>query len=147
MKQFKKEYLKLNKNLFVSTISSMMVSALVAQLLVENETYLNTTLTIASGYAVFFLIFGTQYYSDSKKKYGKLKQNQNLKIELKKLITSLGIGEIFYLTIRWFTLFHFLNIDIEPYFASLTSEIISLISYMLAVTIIAKFIGLYKKSI
>jgi len=144
--QTNKEYLKLNKNLLVSIVFSMAVSAMVAQLLAEQETYLNSTLTISAGYAVFFIIFGTQYYFDSRKKYGTLGKNIALKNELKRLITSLGIGEIFYLVIRWFTLYHFLNIGIEPYLASLTSEAISLASYMLIVTISAKLTGLYKES-
>lgn len=122
----------------------MAVSALVAQSLADQETYLNSTITIVAGYAVFFMIFGTQYYFDSRKKFGTLRKNKALKNELKKLITSLGIGEIFYLTIRWFTLFYFLNIGIEPYLASLTSEIISLTSYVLVVTISAKLVGLYR---
>lgn len=146
MKQLNKEYFKLNRSLLVGIITSMAVSAIVAQLLAEQETYLNSTLTISVGYAVFFAIFGTQYYLDSRKKYGTFKNNKALKDELKRLITSLGIGEIFYLSIRWFTLYHFLNIGIEPYLASLTSEIISLTSYMVIVTISAKLTGLYKES-
>lgn len=145
MKQINKEYLKLNKNLLVGIIVSMAFSAMVAQLLAEQENYLNSTITIVAGYAVFFLMFSTLYYFDSKKKYGTLRQNKNLKNELKKLITSFGIGEIFYLAIRWSTLFYFLNFDIEPYFASLISEVISTASYMLVVTISAKLVGLYNE--
>jgi len=145
VKQFNKEYLKLNKNLLVSIVLSAITSAIVAQLLAEQETYLNSTLTIAAGYAVFFSSFGTLYYLGLRKKYGTLGKNKALKNELKRLIASLGIGEIFYLVIRWSTLYHFLNIGIEPYLASLTSEVISLASYMIIVTISAKFTGLYKK--
>ncbi len=146
MNQINKEYLKLNKNLLVSIVFSMAISAMVAQLLAEQETYLNSTLTISAGYVVFFIIFGTQYYFDSRKKYGTLGKNKALKNELKRLIASLGIGEIFYLAIRWSTLYHFLNIGIEPYLASLTSEAISLASYMLIVTVSAKLTRLYKES-
>jgi hypothetical protein len=142
--QINKEYLKLNKNLLLSAMFSMAISAIVAQLLAEQETYLNSTFTIITGYAVFFSSFGTLYYFGLRKKYGTLQKNKKLKYELKRLIASLGIGEIFYLAIRWSTLFHFLNIDIEPYLASLTSEAISLASYMLVVTISAKLTGLYK---
>ncbi len=146
MKQINKEYLKLNKNLLVSIVFSMAISAIVAQLLAGQETYLNSIITITAGYTVFFIIFGTQYYFDTRKKYGTLGKNKALKNELKRLIASLGIGEIFYLAIRWSTLYHFLNIGIEPYLASLTSEAISLASYMLIVTISAKLTGLYKES-
>jgi len=144
--QINKEYLKLNKNLLLSIVFSMIVSAMVAQLLAGQETYLNSTFTIITGYAVFFSSFGTLHYFGLRKKYGILQKNKNLKNELKRLIASLGIGEIFYLAIRWSTLYHFLNIGIEPYLASLTSEAISLASYMLIVTISAKLIGLYKES-
>jgi len=146
MKQINKEYLKLNKNLLISIVFSMAISAMVAQLLAEQETYLNSTFTIITGYVVFFSSFGTLYYFDLRKKYGTLGKNKALKNELKRLITSLGIGEIFYLAIRWSTLYHFLNIGIEPYLASLISEAISLASYMLIVTVSAKLTGLYKES-
>jgi len=146
MKQINKEYLKLNKNLLISIVFSMAFSAIVAQLLVEQETYLNSILTISTGYVVFFSSFGTLYYFGLRKKYGTLGKNKALKNQLKRLITSLGIGEIFYLAIRWSTLYYFLNINIEPYLASLTSEAISLASYMLIVTISAKLTGLYKES-
>ena len=146
MKQINKEYLKLNKNLLLSIVFSMAISAIVAQLLAEQETYLNSTFTIITGYAVFFSSFGTLYYFGLRKKYGTLGKNKALKNELKRLITSLGIGEMFYLAIRWSTPYHFLNIGIEPYLASLISEAISLASYMLIVTVSAKLTGLYKKS-
>ncbi len=146
MKQINKEYLRLNKNLLVSIVVSMTVSAIVAQLLAEQETYLNSTFTIITGYAVFFSSFGTLYYFGLRKKFGTLRKNTALKHELKRLIASLGIGEIFYLAIRWSTLYHFLNVGIEPYLASLTSEAISIVSYMLIVTISAKLIRLYKES-
>ncbi len=138
MNQINKEYLKLNKNLLISIVFSMAISAIVAQLLAEQETYLNSTLTISTGYVVFFSSFGTLYYFGLRKKYGTLGKNKALKNELKRLITPLGIGEIFYLAIRWSTLYHFLNIGIEPYLASLISEAISLASYMIIVTISAK---------
>jgi len=141
-----KEYLKLNKNILLSFVVSTTVSAIVAQLLAEQETYLNSTFTIITGYAVFFSSFGTLYYFGLRKKYGTLEKNKAIKNELKRLIASLGIGEIFYLAIRWSTLYHFLNIGIEPYLASLISEAISLASYMLIVTISAKLTGLYKES-
>jgi len=146
MKQINKEYLKLNKNLLLSIVFSMAISAIVAQLFADQETYLNSTFTIITGYVVFFSSFGTLYYFGIRKKYGTLQKNKKLTHELKRLIASLGIGEIFYLAIRWFTLYHFLNIGIEPYLASLISEAISLASYMLIVTISAKLTGLYKES-
>ena len=48
------QLLRLNRNLVVCCIISALVSAFVAQMLAEEESYLNTTITILVGYAVFF---------------------------------------------------------------------------------------------
>jgi hypothetical protein len=58
-----------------------------------------------------------------------------IKRELLALISSFGVGEIIYLGIRWQTLYYFLEIGIEPYLASLISEIISTALYMITVTV------------
>ena len=55
--------------------------------------------------------------------------------ELLSLISSFGVGEVVYLTIRWPTLYYFLEVGIEPYLASLISEIIATAFYMATVTI------------
>jgi len=51
------------------------------------------------------------------------------------LISSFGVGEIIYLGIRWPTLYYFLEFGIEPYLASLISEVIATVCYMAAVTV------------
>ena len=58
-----------------------------------------------------------------------------IKRELFALISSFGVGEIIYLGTRWSTLYYFLEIGIEPFLASLISEIISTAFYMTTVTI------------
>ena len=55
--------------------------------------------------------------------------------ELLSMISSFGVGEVIYLGIRWPTFYYFLEIGIEPYIASLISEIISTACYMLVVTV------------
>ncbi len=55
--------------------------------------------------------------------------------ELLSLISSFGVGEVVYLAIRWPTLYYFLEVGIEPYLASLISEIIATAFYMATVTI------------
>jgi len=52
------QLLRLNRNLLVCCIISALISAFVAQMLSEEESYLNTTLTILAGYGVFFGFFG-----------------------------------------------------------------------------------------
>ena len=58
-----------------------------------------------------------------------------IKKELFTMISSFGVGEIIYLVIKWSTLYYFLEIGIEPYIASLISELIATASYMISVTI------------
>jgi len=58
-----------------------------------------------------------------------------IKRELLSLISSFGVGEIIYLVTRWPTLYYFLEIGIEPFLASLISEIISTAFYMITITV------------
>jgi len=81
-----------------------------------------------------FGIFSVLFYWDNIERYKSMKSNL-IKKELLSLISSFGIGEIIYLGIRWPTLYYFLEFGIEPYLASLISEIISTGCYMVSVTI------------
>ncbi|WP_316505508.1 hypothetical protein [Nitrosopumilus sp.] len=58
-----------------------------------------------------------------------------IKKELLALISSFGVGEVVYLGVRWPTLYHFLEVGIEPFLASLISEIIATLMYMVTVTV------------
>ena len=142
-----KEYLKLNKNLLISFVFSTIVSTSVAQLLADQEDYLNTTYTVIAGYIVFFSVFIIMFYIDFKHRY-KLSSGQTnyglLKKELIQLISSLGIGEIVYLAVRWTTMYYFLDLNYEPYIASLSSEAISTVCYLFVVTFSGKIVGLFK---
>ncbi|KAG2477826.1 MAG: conserved membrane protein of unknown function [Nitrosopumilales archaeon] len=142
-----KEYLKLNKNLLISLAFSTIVSTSVAQLLADQEDYLNTTYTVIAGYSVFFSAFIILFYIDFKQRY-KLSSGQTnyglLKKELIQLITSLGIGEIVYLAVRWTAQYYFLNLNFEPYLASLSAEAISIVCYLFVVSISGKIVGLFK---
>ena len=97
------EYLKLNKNILIAFAASLIISALIAQLLSEQTEYLNATYTTIADYVIYFSVFSFLFYLDNRKKYilesGKT-DTVNLKHDLKKLITSLGIGEIVYTIFR-----------------------------------------------
>jgi len=101
------QLLRLNRNLIACCVISALISAFVAQMLSGEENYLNTTITIVAGYAVFFGFFGSLFYLDNKKRYQAMKPKL-IKKELIKLASSFGIGEIVYLGIRWSLMFYFL---------------------------------------
>ena len=127
------QILQINRNFLICFIISASLSAVAAQLLAEYENYLNTTITIVIGYIIYFGIFSVLFYFDNKDRYKSMKSNL-MKRELLALISSFGVGEIVYLGIRWPTLYYFLEIGMEPYLASLISEIIATGFYMASVT-------------
>ena len=131
------QLLQINRNFIICFIVSASFSAVVAQSLTEYENHLTTTITIITGYAVYFGIFSVLFYLDNKSRYKQMSSSL-IKKEILSMISSFGIGEIIYLSIRWPSLYYFLEIDIEPYIASLVSEIIATGCYMVAVTIFLK---------
>ena len=134
--------LRLNRNLLICCVISALISAFVAQMLSEEESYLNTTLTILVGYGVFFGFFGFLFYLDNKKRYQAMRPKL-IKKELIKLASSFGIGEIVYLGIRWSLMFYFLEIELEPFAASLVSEAIATVFYLIVVSSVLKVTKVY----
>jgi len=147
VKQEYKEYLKLNKNILLGYAASVIISAIAAQLLYEQQAYLNTTFTLLVDYSVYLSTFGSLYYIDNRKKY-KLKSGETdwhvLKKDLIKLISSLGVAEIIYMIARWVLQYYLLTEVYEPYLASIIAQSISFIIFLLVVNLGVKLTGLYK---
>ena len=141
------EYFQLNKNILIAFAVSIIFSALIAQSLEGQENYLNTTYTLIVDYLFYFSTFGGLYYLDNRKKYrlesGK-SDTQKLRNDLIKIITSLGISEVVYTIARWTLQYYFLSIDYDPYIASIISQCISTIIYMVIVNLSVKMTRLYK---
>ena len=147
MKAKYKEYLKLNKNILLGFAASIIISAIVADYLEDQQDYLNTSITLVADYAVFFSVFGFLFYLDNRKKYrtetGDL-QKSLLKSDLIKIVTSLGIGEVIYTIVRWVLQYYLLQIDYDAYLASIVSQMISTVVYMIVLNLSVKFTRLYK---
>lgn len=141
------EYLKLNKNILIAFAASIIISAIFAQILSEQSDYLNTTFTTIVDYVIYFSVFSTLFYFDNRKKYllpsGEI-DKKKLRNDLKKLITSLGIGEIIYTICRWIIQYYLLQINYDPYLASFVSQGISTIIYMIVVNLSVKLTRLYR---
>jgi biotin transporter BioY len=129
-----RQLFQINRNFLICFIISASLSALVAQLLGDHNNFLNTTFTIIFGYIVYFGIFFGLFYRDNVERYKSMKSNL-IKKELFAMMSSFGAGEVIYLGIRWPTLYYFLEIGVEPYIASLISELIATACYMVSVTI------------
>jgi len=141
------EYLKLNKNVLIAFTASITISAVIAQVLSDQADYLNTTYTTIADYVIYFSVFSSLFYLDNRKKYrlesGKT-DTAKLKHDLKKLLTSLGIAEIVYTVVRWALQYYFLTINYDPYLASIVSQGISTIIYMIVLNLTVKITRLYK---
>jgi len=137
----------LNKNILIAFAASIIVSAIVAHMLSEQADYLNTTYTLLVDYVIYFSTFGGLYYLDNRKKY-LLESGQTDKSKLKhdliKIITSLGIAEVVYTIIRWFLQYSFLTLHYDAYLASIASQIISTIIYLVVINLSVKMTRLYK---
>ena len=134
----------LNKNMLVAFAASIIVSAIIAHLLSEQADYLNTTYTLLVDYVIYFSVFGGLYYLNNRKKYLHESDKSKLKHDLIKIITSLGIAEVVYTILRWFLQYYFININYDAYVASITSQIISTIIYLIVVNLSVKMTRLYK---
>ena len=127
------QLLQINRNFVICFVISASLSAVVAQLLSDYENHITTTITIVIGYGIFFGIFSGLFYWDNKNRYKQMKANL-IRKELISLVSSFGIGEVGYLGVRWPSFYYFLEIGIEPYLASLASEIIATACYMVIVS-------------
>ena len=136
------QLVQINRNFLICFIISASISALTAQLLSDYENHLITTITIIVGYITFFGVFGSLFYRDNKKRYRRL-ESDLVKKELIKLVSSFGIGEVFYLIVRWYSLFYFLEIEFEPFQSSLISEIIATSLYMSVISVFLKVTKTY----
>lgn len=147
MKQSYREYVKLNKNLFLAIVVAVIFSAIIAQLLADQEDYLNSSYTLLVDLVVFYSVFGTLFYVDNRKKYrtelGKV-DSSRLKKDLIKIVTSIGAGEIVYIVVRWYLQYYLLTINYEPYAASIITHLISAIIYLAIVNLGVKLTKLYK---
>jgi hypothetical protein len=141
------EYLKLNKNILIAFTASIVISAVIAQILSDQSDYLNTTYTTIADYVIYFSVFSGLFYLDNRRKYhlesGGI-DSAKLRHDLKKLVTSLGIAEIVYTVVRWALQYYFLTVNYDPYLASIVSQGISTIIYMVVVNLSVKITRLYK---
>jgi len=141
------DYLKLNKNILIAIFTSIIISAGIAQLLSNQEDYLNSTYTTIADYSIYFSVFSVLYYFDNRKKYrieSGGTDTVKLKRDLIKLITSLGLAEVVYTIARWILQYYFLTIDYDPYLASIISQSISALIFLIVANINVKLVRLYK---
>ena len=136
------QLLRINRNFAVCFAFSALLSAVATQLLSGHDSHVNTTVTIIIGYVVYFAIFSVLFYRDNRTRYRQMGPDL-IKREIVKMVSSFGVGEVVYLGIRWPTLYYFLETGVEPFVASLVSEVIATACYMVAVTVFLRRTGTF----
>jgi len=144
-----KEYLKLNRNIFIAFAFDVIISSIVAQLLAEQQDSLNATFTLMVDHAVFLSVLGILLYNDNKKKYKMDSGKTNwslLRVDLVKMISALGISEIIYSIARWLPQYYLLTIEYEPYLSSVIGQAIAIVVYLIVINSLVKITKLFKDS-
>ncbi|MGI0026398.1 MAG: hypothetical protein ACREAD_00965 [Nitrosopumilaceae archaeon] len=148
MKKQYKEYVMLNKNIFLAFLTSVIISAIASQIFSIQAKYINSSATLVVDLSVYYAAFSGFFYIDNRKKYllesGKLDKSR-LKTDLLKIIASLGSSEIIYVICRWLIQYYLLTSNYEAYLSSALAQSISFIVYLVCVNLIAKSIRLYKE--
>jgi hypothetical protein len=141
------DFLKLNKSLIIGAIVAGVLAAITAYVFSDQESHILTTYTVLAEYVGFFGIFFILFYLDNKKKYkldsGK-KDKGAIKKALMKLGASFGLGEVFYLSIRWFLGYYLLTVGFESNVATIISEIAGFTAFIIVMNIVTKVTKLYK---
>lgn len=140
-----REYLILNRNVLISFAVSLSMAALAAQLFSDQPSYINTTVTLLVDYAAYFSTFGALFYLGNKRRY-KVDGHTDvatLRRDLIKITFSLGIAELVYTVIRWLFHYYILQLNYEPYMASVLAQVIAAAVYMIVINLSVKMTKLY----
>ncbi|RNJ75559.1 MAG: hypothetical protein D9C04_03990 [Nitrosopumilus sp. B06] len=140
-------YLGLNRNILVALGASLIVSAAVAHYLGDRDIHVNTTITTATDYLVFFSVFVAAFYLENRKKY-RLESGgtdtARLYRDLWRLVASLGVAEVVYIACRWVFQYYLLDAGYDAYAASILSQIISTVIYLVVLNLSVRITRLYR---
>jgi hypothetical protein len=146
-----KEVLYFNKNLIIAGISSLLVGSLVTQLYAQagGSNIINSFVSIATEYSVFFPIFGMLFYFDNRNKYfdpiTKKRNSHKLRSDIKKLIATFSVSEIIYSTSKVLLLYQLLQLAIlSPYQTAILSTILSWMMSAISINIMIRIVKLVR---
>ena len=80
MKSHYREYLKLNKNIFLAFLASVIISAIFAQIFSLQAKYVNSSITLVIDLLVYYAAFSGFFYIDNNKRKTHYKINFPLKV-------------------------------------------------------------------
>ncbi len=99
-----KGYLMLNRNIFIAGVCAFLASAIMAEAyyIINRSATINSTLSVAVEYGIYIPLFAYLYYRDNKRRYrgSDCVLWSRVFRDAKKLISTLSVAEIVYITAR-----------------------------------------------
>ncbi len=149
-----RDYIRVNISMFVAFAVAFPASAVAADVLSDMEPHLNATYATIIDYVAYLGTFGFMFYVTNRHRYKTDLRFDNsdatgttrsrMRCDLKKIITSLGIGEIVYGVVRWVMQYYLLEVwQYEPYVSSVVAQSVAVVIYVIVMNFSIKATKLY----
>ena len=146
-----RDYVRLNQSMFVAIAVALPVSAVAADALSGLEPHLNATYATIVDYAAYLGTFGLMFYITNRHRYragpGGRPAEADPRSDLKKILASLGAGEVAYGVVRW--VLHYYMIDAwgyEPYASSVTAQVAAIAVYLVVMNLSVRATRMYSSN-
>jgi hypothetical protein len=142
-----------NKSIFIAGIFAFLAAAYVTQasyLAYNKNNITNSIVGLTTEYGVYLPIFALLFYLDNRYRYVEpltgARDHKVIILDIKKLIASFSVSEIVYSVIKISSNYQLLQLEIQPYQASMVSSLIaSLVFYVVINVIVIKVVKLFSR--
>lgn len=142
-----RDYVMLNKNIFIAGLCAFIASALIAEAYyaMDRSAAINSTMSVAVEYGIYIPLFAYLYYKDNK---GRYRDEYNIMwsrvlMDAKKLIATLSVAEMVYAVVRGYMHYHSLTMGMQPYQAAVLSSIVASVLFYTVVNTGARISRLF----
>ena len=143
--------IRFNKNIIVAAIVTAVLDVIIvssASLVYHANYLLISLISLIADFAIYNFIFIVLFFLDNKKRYQNpdgTKNKQKIKLDSIKLVTTLGLSEIAYLSTKFIsTYLVFVYTRIDPSQISLTTTVLAWVLYLLTANIMIKKTEFFK---
>ena len=143
-----RDYIRLNQSMLVAIAVALPVAATAADIFSDLPAHLNTTYVTIIDYAVYLGVFGAMFYFTNRHRYKTAPDGSRLPADprgdLKKILASLGMGEVAYGIVRWVLQYYMIEAwGYEPYMSSLVAQVSGIIVYVIIMNVSVKVSRMY----
>lgn len=143
----------MNLSMFVAFAVAFPASAFAADALSDVAPHLNATYTTIVDYVAYLGVFGIMFYVTNRHRYKttsfdeKCNSRALLRSDFKKIIASLGIGEIVYGVVRWVLQYYLIEIwQYEPFVSSVVAQAVAVVIYVIVMNFSVKATKMFKNN-